>query len=507
MQRRCPRHPGKSAQDRVARSSAVAQPGRARVACAFLKAGDAPARRTMSCRLIVLLTFMAVICGPSEALADRKSEQWTLVYELSGTAPRGGWSKAQGHVEFVVAQEPVAVNATGPLTFAGKNAPKSTGNLIIRGSVEDGILTFVPDCALMLHVYGQTVPLDLFEGESAISLPLEDGAERVFETPSPGGATGKVTWRIGGVNPPCELTITRPAEGYREEFSDDKPGKLELDFRAKLTPKKYEPEITWSLPKMEAPTRIVTEPENRRGPRLRVTLTGLPRELSGFGEKEFRARVETEECRASAKRKVKLFFPRSAYNNPGGQKPNWFYYWRQTPAARPKGQAVAIDYGGGAVDMCAREGVAGVHNPRFGYKTVLVCDLLKLKPRRYELRFPLLDRSRELKFLGWRTVQNIDTFAVVVLHEFTHWLAWHNWYSKIPDDQLATLDTDQDGIPNDVEPGLNFDPKMKQTYFSRDETLKNIGNDEEWLAFEMMREHEPGSLDEFDWAHPGNQWP
>ncbi len=351
------------------------------------------------------------------------------------------------------------------------------------------------------------MPLDMFQDDSPVSISLEEGAEKISQRVEPTGPVVKVTWRIGGVDPPCELAITRPAKGHRAAFSDDKPGELTLDFRATLNRKQYEEEITWSLPKVEAPTQIVTKPDNRRGPRLRVTLTGLPRELSGFGEKEFRARIENEKCRASAKRTVKLFFPREADNNPGGQHPNWFYYWRQTPAGRPKGQAVALDYGGSTVDLCKTPGVTAIYNRRFGYKTLLVCDISRLKPNAFELVFPLLDRNAARKFSGMRKVRNIDTFAVAVLHEYQHFLTDHNWYSKISPEQLAKVDADADGIPDDMEPGLNFDPKIFQTYFANDPKLKNINGDEEWLAYEIMREHAPGSLDKYDWARPGNQWP
>jgi hypothetical protein len=289
-------------------------------------------------------------------------------------------------------------------------------------------------------------------------------------------------------------------------FSADRPGELTLDFRAKTTPSEYEEAITWSLPKLEPDTEVSFEPENRRGPGLRVTLRGLPSELAGFGKKEISAAVEREDCHARARRTIELFFPRDVSNNPGGEKPNWFYYWRQTKAARPLGQAVALDYGGRTADLCSAADVTGIYNPKFGYKVLVICDLSKLRPP-FELVFPLLDRNAAKKFSGMRTVRNIDTFAVVVLHEFQHFLADHNWYSKIPAELREKVDADLDGIPDALEPAIGFDPKKFQTHFADHPKLKKVNGDEEWLAMESMREHVPGSLDELDWAHPGNQWP
>ena len=197
--------------------------------------------------------------------------------------------------------------------------------------------------------------------------------------------------------------------------------------------------------------------------------------------------------------------PRDAENNPGGQLPNWFYYWKQTPAGRPKGQVVALDYGGSTLDLCRTAGVTGVYQPRFGYKVLLLCDLSRLTTP-FKLVFPLLDRSAPQKYSGTRSVWNIDAFAVAVLHEYQHFLTNHTWYSKLSPQDLAKVDQDRDGVPDHLEPGLNFEPTLFQTYFAKHPTLKDVNGDEEWLAYEIMRDHKPGSLDKHDWAHPGNQW-
>ncbi len=127
------------------------EPGRAEVQRVFLRAGDAPARRTDPGRLIVILAFVAVVFGPSVASADRESGRWTLFFQQLVTNPQMA-SDTQGHIEFVVTQDPAAVNATGPLTIEGTNIAKSVGTFTIRGSVEDGVLTFVPSSSLFIHL-------------------------------------------------------------------------------------------------------------------------------------------------------------------------------------------------------------------------------------------------------------------------------------------------------------------------------------------------------------------
>jgi len=72
--------------------------------------------------------------------------------------------------------------------------------------------------------------------------------------------------------------------------------------------------------------------------------------------------------------------------------------------------------------------------------------------------------------------------------------------------QLEAEDSDKDGVPDDKEEPLGFDPNKKQTWLSEGETAK-IKYDEEWLCYEAMQGHTPGSLDKYDWSHPGKQWP
>ncbi len=303
----------------------------------------------------------------------------------------------------------------------------------------------------------------------------------------------------------CELRITSPAEGHKLAFSSDQTGELTIDLTASAKPAKHEQHITWALPQFDGSTQVKVEPKNRQGNHLKVTLRGLPKDLSGLGDKVFTASINEKNCHKSATRTVKLFFPRDADNNPGGSVPNWFYYWKQTPASRPKGQIVALDYGGSTTDLCKKPGVTGIYNPKFGYKVVFICDLSRLTTP-FELVFPLLDRNAPQKYSGMRTVRNIDTFAVAVLHEYQHFLTNHNWYSKISPQDLSKKDKDKDGLPDHLEPGLNFKPTMFQTYFAKHPKLQYVNGGEEWLAYEAMQGHKTGSFDKHDWARPGNQW-
>jgi hypothetical protein len=340
----------------------------------------------------------------------------------------------------------------------------------------------------------------LFEGQTLTRML------QLKNTPLPGKpASHRLEIEISSSRQPCKLLITSPKEGQRLAFSNKVPGQLTIDLTASIKPTKFGQMINWSLPQWDAATQAQIEPKNRQGTHLKVTLKGLPKDLSGLGNKAFTASVSNKNCHTSTTRSVKLFFPRNGKNNPGGSNPNWFYYWKQTPAGRPHGQIVALEYGGNTVDVCKNPGVTGFYQPKFGYKVIHICDLSKMKPP-FKLVFPLLDRNSAQKYSGMRTVKNIDIFAVAVLHEYQHFLHYHNWYSKISPQDLAKMDKDQDGLPDHLEPGMNFNPKLFQTYFANHPKLKKVGGDEEWLAYESMKSHKTGSLDKYDWAYPGNQW-
>ena len=101
----------------------------------------------------------------------------------------------------------------------------------------------------------------------------------------------------------------------------------------------------------------------------------------------------------------------------------------------------------------------------------------------------------------------IDTYATAIIHEFTHWQAYHNWKHGKTNDQLHAEDSDKDGVPTTAEPGFGFDPDKFQTHMANHPELKNIGGDEEWLAYMSMSEIKFGTLDKYDWGRPGKNWP
>jgi hypothetical protein len=210
------------------------------------------------------------------------------------------------------------------------------------------------------------------------------------------------------------------------------------------------------------------------------------------------------ECACQQQETVRTFFPDVDSNHPDDATPNWFYYWAQTPAARPNGQNIDVEYAGASFDRCKEPGVAAIFNPAYGDRMLYVCNLSKFGPDFAET-YPLLDHHSPQKYLGTRTVTGIDTFAVAIVHEYQHYLDYHNWWEGKSKAQIASQDHDGDGIPDAIEPGLGFDPTKFQTYLPNDPKVgaDKVGGDEEWMAYEAMRGYSPGNYNNVDWASPG----
>ena len=306
-----------------------------------------------------------------------------------------------------------------------------------------------------------------------------------------------------GPQKPMTLTIAAlPVHKYKFKFSDQSRGKLQFEMKASVSPQKYAKDVAWTIPKIKGSKRTIV-PANAKGDYIEVTYEGLPRRNSEFGKKQVAAELKVGSCQVKENYKVQFYYDLLAKNNPGKKFPNWFYYWKQTPAARPGGHKPVILYGGRTFKHCRYPCVPAQYTPNYAYKSLHICDLSKLGAT-FESTFPVIDRSSFIKWKGMRTTKFIDTYATAVIHEYKHFQHYHAWRYGKSVSKILSEDKDKDGIPDHLEPGMKFDPKKVQTYYPV--RLSKIAYDEEWLAYEAMRHHKIGSYDRYDWAAPGKQW-
>jgi hypothetical protein len=310
------------------------------------------------------------------------------------------------------------------------------------------------------------------------------------------------------------------AEHRRFVFDEDVPGKLTITAKAEAEPAVLTQDIQWSFEKIEGAT-MTADPPDLRGPEVAVTFTGLPESTYEFGFKRVRAILDLDGCRAEARQTIEIFYPILGRNNPSAgtyDLPNWFYYWRQTPAARPDDVGVVLEYRGRVGDYCRKyPGVPMYYTPIHsgGMGRIDVCDLANIDGSFFSYTFPKLSRDlnavedRQVgRFEGFRTIRYIDLFAAALLHEYQHKKFDEGWRSK-PLAEVLEEDRDQDGIPDMIERrgDMRFIVGMKQSWFHDDPKLKIIEYDEEWLAYENMNSYVDGIYNKYDWAKPGKQWP
>ncbi|HSW64382.1 MAG TPA: hypothetical protein VLH56_13900 [Dissulfurispiraceae bacterium] len=306
------------------------------------------------------------------------------------------------------------------------------------------------------------------------------------------------------------LEIVSPLEKSKHVFSNDK--KLTLEFEAKTVPERYADSVEWTIPDIGSQSRSITPASTSstaKGRKIAVVYKGLPEDHNDFGRKKVKATLKVDSCNIEETREVQFFYPRDEKNNPEGKYPNWFYYWKQTPAARPFGQNVRIEYhcAGIPIDKCSclQQGVIGQYNPYYsGYKTINVCNLKtnSWDPDTFFVKLPAVKRSNPstLSARNFFSYTYIDTYAIAVMHEFTHFNNFHTYW---PNGWKESEDRDWDDIPDRLESGMGFNPQLKQTYW-RD---VDLGGDEEFLTLESTYDYQIGTYDEYDWAKPGKNWP
>lgn len=308
------------------------------------------------------------------------------------------------------------------------------------------------------------------------------------------------------------IEIIKPLDKEKYEFTDDeKTGRLILELEAKTYPAKYASKIEWEIPDIEGSKRIIQAYGGLsipKGPKVEILYKGLPPDVESFGRKKVKARIKVNGCYVEDTKEIMIFYPRDAKNNPEGKYPNWFYYWKQTPAAKPFGQNVNLEFGGTDFDLCTGKHVMAIYKPDYLYKTIHICNLTEKVGGNFTITIPLVSRNdlSTLKQKKLVSYSHIDTFAVLVIHEFTHFNNYHTWWFGKPVDYRGRMDKDGDGIPDHIEEDMGFDPKKYQTHWGEDEEFKNINGDEEFLAYESTYEYPIGKFDEYDWGKPGKNW-
>ncbi len=353
----------------------------------------------------------------------------------------------------------------------------------------------------------------------SFTLKREIGYKSPVESSCIPGSTMTFYLRVKQDEPPkcneqknVQIKITKPVDNSRYIFTDEgKTGSLIIELEAKVNPSEYKNSVEWEIPEMEGSTvefKPFSYSSKPKGEKVEVIYKGLPYALGSFGRQRVKARINANGCNVEDSKEILIFYPRDAKNNPEGKYYNWFYYWRQSPAAKPFGQNVKIEFGGTEYDLCEGNHTMAIYKPEDLFKAIYICDLTKKVGGNFEVTIPLVNRyvPETLQRKKLVTYTHIDTFAVLVMHEFTHFNNFHTWWFGKSMEERERQDRDYDGVPDRLENEMGFDPNKFQTFWGDDEDFKNINGDEEFTAYESTYDYPIGKFDTYDWGKPGKNW-
>jgi hypothetical protein len=337
----------------------------------------------------------------------------------------------------------------------------------------------------------------------------------------PGKHTGSLTLTLVFF-PSCPkpFRIVSPEADAQGLFSTDSPGVLTIEAEAgdfvNMSPDLIDG-ITWNAP-AKAGSSVTYDPPSRKGPKIKITYTGLPERNDDFGPTTISASVDTGSCGTlDASQRVWLFFPRAAMNNPDGGVPNWFYYWKQTPAC--EGPATFGDPAGQCGTPENRvDGAMGYYRDRRLEDKYYVCDLDAVHG--LDEPFATVQINQTEDGFDAAEVTGIDTFAVTCHHENGHFTHFRDWWfahraaspfsiaedpnqNSVKDSVETVTDPDHDMVPTAVEVQKGLDPLNAHTILARLGFFKD--DDEEYLAWVDEARWVIGSANKFDWACPGKQ--
>jgi len=241
---------------------------------------------------------------------------------------------------------------------------------------------------------------------------------------------------VGAVN------LQDPDSTEHYAFNGGNPGFCEIYGRGTTWILGLESGLEWTLTPISG-SALTSYPYPPKGYSVWFYYTGLPSSNSQFGEKtitlthpQFPAGCNQDS------QTVEVFFSRDATNNPGGDDPNWFYYW--------KGDNVVSDLS--SFEYKLIPDAIGEYNMETG--ELFVSD----GAQESKSEFSVTHKVRGDEWPIGANGEGIDCCAQVCAHELEHkW--WHDNWSSFPDGDTDYVPDCQEGIPP-----FYFDPNDPDTY-------------------------------------------
>lgn len=321
------------------------------------------------------------------------------------------------------------------------------------------------------------------------------------------------------------VVIESPASDAFFAFDANAEGVLTIELAAIANDADCEPvEIHWSADQIAGSRqsfRTLDGQITNTGDTLVLVYAGLPEHTREFGPKTITAKAGSRTATVD----VKAFFDPDASNHAGtgkGKTPNWYHYWLQTSANRvrnmywrtppPDGRPYfdwrvrtltsrEARYKASCVKFANSSHFPGNKDPQ-GMDIINVCD-----DARETMRFKATGRESS----------GIDTFGIVLVHEWQHKINfdvwWRRYYEKwYRDPRLWTGEWSLDFLPTLEAVDMPPDSKVSGNGIPTgrwDEIANELGYTKEGehdTAWEVQTHWVKGSVDAEDWSKCGKQW-
>lgn len=183
--------------------------------------------------------------------------------------------------------------------------------------------------------------------------------------------------------------------------------------------------------------------------------------------------------------KIKLFFPKTEFQNPEKTVPNWYYYWSNTACSFIRGSS--YPWGGGSYDS----GTYAEYNGNWS-NTVYTIYNHATGAEKYNYSYGGVNLNIDRK--------GIDTLEATLEHEREHQRTDEKWLSPTGVWKGKT-DTDGDELPDDWEnehASFGFDPNNSYSF------PNFLYGDDEEVWCELQAKGKKGNASQ-NWAWPGKQ--
>lgn len=284
-----------------------------------------------------------------------------------------------------------------------------------------------------------------------------------FTTGHPEKGDGTNQYVYGGQQPdgyleiPGEITATGATTNESQALVN--PNNMLVDLKIENTPIPKTLVHTWKVNGSSILVKVPDRPDGTTFSDGKFVFQGLPDDNTGFGNHQINLYIAGNNTETA---NIQTFYTgvSSNYPNADGSIPNWFYYY-------------GLDYPTSAVyseEFAPSGGSAHVIGTWSDGKNVIEESQTYIgswSKQRDWLPVFAIAGDNKLAAVGELSTRGIYSYLAVNAHELEHLALWYNndvvIHTPSGPPPPGVIDTDGDGIPDNIEPKYHLDPEESDT--------------------------------------------